>query len=293
MYESLWKENKEINEKIEKICKNEQKKLKKKINGYKMEIDNIRLRLNFEQNPKKIINKKFKNINKLIKKKYSDKFKEKYNYKYIFDALNIEGGRINKFTKIRKILEKNSNLRNSKILIIVRSVLQYQSSEENKECIKLVKKYNNITIKYIHTTIENNNKKIILINSCNNSDYCTDSHRESKIKLCTTPIIEYLKIQPNHTVCEIDDILVYYYSLLSIDSKIVSRTEDYSRTIGLNEINSLKLFLNIPITNYTNNKNYLTYIDTLDIKKTFIKLYNEKRIKRNRIIILKNNSKIY
>ena len=293
MYESLWKENKEINEKIKKKCRNEQKKLKKEINKYKIEIDNIRLRLNFEQNPKKIINKKFKNINELIKKKYSDKFKEKYNYKYIFDALNIEGGRINKFTKIRKILEKNSNLRNSKILIIVRSVLQYQSSDENKECIKLVKKYNNITLKYIHTTIENNNKKFILINSCNNSDYCTDSHRESKIKLCTTPIIEYLKIQPNHTVCEIDDILVYYYSLLSTDSKIISRTEDYSRTIGLNEINSLKLFLNIPITIYTNNKNYLTYIDALDIKKSYIKLYNEKRIKRNRIIILKNNSKIF
>ena len=51
--------------------------------------------------------------------------------------------------------------------------------------------------------------------------------------------------------------------------------------------------INIPITIYTNNKNYLTYIDALDIKKTFIKLYNEKGIKRNRIIILKNNYKKY
>ena len=122
---------------------------------------------------------------------------------------------------------------------------QIQSLEEDNECKKLVKKYKNITIKYIHTTVKLNKKEFVLVNSCNNSDYCTDSHRKSKIKLCTAPIIEYLKLQPNHAVCEIDDILVYYHSLLSSNSKIISKTENYSKTIGLNEIYSLKLLLNI------------------------------------------------
>ena len=130
IYGSLWKENKEIDKKIEKIrnkffSDDNQKKLKREINGYKTEINNIRLRLEFKKNPIKIINRKFKNINNKIIEKYSDKFNEHNNYNYILDALNIEGGRINKFIKIRHIIEKNK-LKQNKILIIVRSVLRIQ-----------------------------------------------------------------------------------------------------------------------------------------------------------------------
>ena len=290
-YESLWKENKEMDKKIKNIRNkfyrvNNQKKLKKQINEYKIEIDNIRLRLEFDKNPTKIINKKFKNINDKIIEKYSNKFNDKFNYVYIFDALNIEGGRINKFVKIRNIIEKNDKLKWNKILIIVRSVLRIQSLEEDNECKKLVKKYKNITIKYIHTTVKLNKKEFVLVNSCNNSDYCTDSHRKSKIKLCTAPIIEYLKLQPNHAVCEIDDILVYYHSLLSSNSKIISKTENYSKTIGLNEIYSLKLLLNIPITVYVNKKKYLININPLKIMDSYLDMYKQNKVKRKRVIFI-------
>ena len=55
--------------------------------GKKVELSDINwVRLNgglAPGNEKKIINKKFKNINKLIKKKYSDKFKEKYRVSFV------------------------------------------------------------------------------------------------------------------------------------------------------------------------------------------------------------------
>lgn len=213
-------------------------------------------------------NRDLNRINKFISKEPIFRFRRNY-YDYIFDALNIEGGKINGFKNIKKII-KNNKLYNKKILIIIRSVLKPQYKYEHKFCKKLSSEI--IHIIYIHTSINIKNKIYHLLQSCTNNEYCTTYEKKSYNRLCTTPIIEALKLNPIHYTCEIDDLLVYYSALLNKNASIVAKTEDYTKIITETNIHAIKLLMNIPVTYYTTEyKNY--HIKSLNLFTDFLKKY--------------------
>jgi hypothetical protein len=244
-------------------------------------------------------NKKLSDINQYITSHYKPLRSIGTNYTYIFDVLNIEGGYINDFKKIKILLEQKKH-KNKKILLIARSPMQVQSADEKTQCTLLTNIYKKIKILYIHTHLHILNKKTIaLVTTCKNNQYCTKNEMQSSKKnkrLCTTPILKIIKRRPVHAVCEIDDLLVLYYALINPNSKIVSKTEKYHERFDKNNIHHIKLFLNIPISVYsykinnnrsTYNKMHYKYINPLTLLPKFIKAYNSDRITSRRNISTK------
>ena len=211
-------------------------------------------------------------------------------YDYVFDGLNIEGGSINSFLSIKKIIKKNKLIK-KKILIILRSSLKKQTKKEDNFCKRLVKKFNNIDIIYIHTSIDIKNKNYKLIESCRHNPYCNNKEKNSKEILCVTPIVIENSMRPTHNMCEIDDLLVYYFGLF-FNSKIVSRTENYSTNIKERNIHSFKLFLNIPITHYNKDKTNKKWIDPIFVFKHLKSLYKIKQLSSKQVIMIKKGIKI-
>ena len=206
-------------------------------------------------NIKKIINqnKILKEINREIKKLPLLTFDLLKSFDYVIDALNIEGGLINKFNNIKKILtEPRNKLSKKKILIIVRAIFGKQKRSDANACKQIAKQFKNVKLLYIHTNFDLSDKtgkkhNIKLIESCRTSKYCKPREvrtgRKTKgERLCVTPIIvlsgEY-NIRPIHDVCEIDDLLVAYFAIKN-NSFIISNTEDYSNTINRSKIESIK-----------------------------------------------------
>jgi len=246
--------------------------------------------------------KKLSDINLYITDHYTSLSSIGKNYAYIFDALNIEGGYINDFKKIRSILVQKK-YKNKKILIVARAKMRVQSQDEKKACIDLTNTFRKTTILYIHThlriTVRKKTKTIALITTCRNDpEYCTRSEMQSSEKiqrLCTTPILKLIKRRPIHAVCEIDDLLTLYYALINPKSKIVSRTEKYHDRFNRDNIHHIKLFLNIPVSVYSyriNNNRALAkkmhkkYINPLKLLPKFVKAYNSDRVTSRRNISL-------
>lgn len=194
-------------------------------------------------------------------------------YDYIFDGLNIEGGSMGGLSESIKIIKSRANnIRNKKILIVVRSPLRYQTTGEKKTCVNTVKKYKNIDIIYIHTIIKIKEIPYTLIESCKRNPYCTKREKKRSIteeRLCVTPLVIERGMRPTHNMCEIDDLIIYYLGIC-YKSKIVSRHEKYSLNVKAQNIDSFKLFLNIPITYYSARKTLIKknlYIDPLMVFK--------------------------
>jgi len=228
----------------------------------------------------------------------SKKFLIKYaKYDYIFDGLNIEGGTMNSFLELKKIIKlKKNKLCKKKILIIIRSPLKYQTRKEKKDCIKLVNQFNNVNVMYIHTVIRIKNKYYKLIESCRNNPYCTHKEKKSRELLCVTPLIIAKQMRALHNMCEVDDLLAYYFTLC-FNSKIVSRTEKYSLNVKAKNIESFKLFMNIPITFYSCDGKCVTerflYIDPLHIYKNLTAMYKDKPLIENQVITIKKGISLF
>jgi len=244
---------------------------------------------------KKIIknNPELKQINSEIGKLSLVTFKKIGNkMEYVVDALNVEGGFINNFKNINKILSESRNqLKNRKILIIVRASMRKQPNRDNRACMKLVKRYKNVKIIYIHTIYKNTK----LIESCRTSRYCNPQEAASGVstrgeRLCVTPIITASgNIRPTHDVCEIDDLLTFYFAL-RYNAKIISNTEDYSITMNESKVKSMKYFLNIPISFYKHSGTKAVkkelYIDPFKLIKPFLELFKSRRFTPDRSVIL-------
>ena len=219
---------------------------------------------------------------------------------YVIDGLNVEGGFINNFRQIRKILdEPRNNFHNKKILIIIRMTTTRQKKADDVSCKKLIKEYNNVKIIYVHTTYMIGKKIVKLIESCKWNKYCTPQEVASGLsikgeKLCVTPIItapnKIQNIRPMHSICEIDDLLVFYVAS-KYDAIIISNTEDYTQTIDEKKIKSIKYFLNIPITYYyaIKKKNFRKkfYIAPFKLLSSFLKL-STKKLSATHSIMLKS-----
>lgn len=245
------------------------------------------------------LNPELKKINNVIAKRspvshYT--FGKKFDY--VIDGLNLERGFINNFKRVSKIVEeRKNNLRRAKILIVVRAVMKKQSKRDNIECKKLVSRFRNIHIIYIHTNVNVNQKNIKLIETCRTNHYCTPQEAASGVsirgeRLCTTPIVEFLDVRPKHVLCEIDDLLTYYFAL-KYNAKVISNTEDYSKIIDIEKIKSLKLFLNVPISYYKYvpkaNKVVIKnlYINPLKLIKPYLKMYENKKLTPDRSIVMR------
>ena len=214
----------------------------------------------------------------------------KSSYHYVFDGLNIEGGNMNSFIEIKKILNnKKNNLLNKKILIIIRSPLKYQTKKEREDCKKLVKKNSNVNIIYIHTLVKIKDNYYKLIASCKDNPYCTHKEKKNRELLCVTPLLIALGMRPLHNMCEIDDLLIYYFTLC-FNSKVVSRTENYSLNVKAININSFKLFMNIPITFYNSKTEKKLYINSLEIYKNLSMMYEHNRLTEKQVIKIKNRN---
>ena len=115
----------------------------------------------------------------------------------------------------------------------MRSPLRYQTADEKRECKKMVNKYKNVDIIYIHTIVKIKGKKYVLIESCKRNPYCTYREKKRSIneeRLCVTPLIIERGMRPTHNMCEIDDLLIYYFGIC-YKSTIVSRHEKYSKNV--------------------------------------------------------------
>ncbi len=253
----------------------------------------------FLNDVKRVIKKNphLKRINNEIAKLHLVTFKKIGNkMDYIIDALNVERGFINNFKNINKILSESKNqLKHRKILVIVRACMGKQSKKDNKACMKLIQQHKNVKIIYIHT----NYKKTRLIESCRTSRYCNPQEAASGVstrgeRLCITPIITASgNIRPTHDVCEIDDLLTFYFAL-RYNAKIISNTEDYSKTMNESKVKSMKYFLNIPISYYEHTKSKTTkkelYIDPFKLVNPFLTLFHGRRFTPDRSVILHQRS---
>lgn len=225
------------------------------------------------------------------------------NFDYIVDGLNIEGGFINNFKRISKIIaEPKNNLRRAKILIVARAIMRKQSKRDNISCQSIVSKFHNVSVIYIHTNIIVNNKDVKLIQSCRTDRYCTPQEAASGVstrgeRLCITPVIKLLDIRPQHVLCEIDDLITFYLAL-KYNAKVISNTEDYSTIIDDKKIRSLELFMNVPITYYrfvhkakkVSRRNL--YINPHKLLKPYLKLLQDKRMTPDRSIIMRGRTVI-
>lgn len=236
---------------------------------------------------KKIISSeaKLKLVNSYIKKRTS--LRDIKNIDYVIDGLNVEGGSVNGFRNIEKLLETDM-FGDKKILVISRDNLKPQSNHDNVTCERFAKKYSNIKIMYIHTSIMlPNRKRFQLIQSCKNNTYCTKSEQDKSKKstrLCTTPVSELLNFRPVHDLCEVDDLLVLYYSLINPKSKIIAKTEEYHKNFNKENIYHIKLFMNIPITLYSGTLIKHCYLDPHKMLPKFIYAYNHDKITSSRNI---------